>query len=65
MQVQAKEKSLNICTFNGFNYRNIGPWKGCVNTPDRPFLKRVLLGSYENINKSVLRVCNFNLTAEI
>ena len=43
---------------------NTGLGKGCVNTPDCQFLNRVSLRSDENDNKSVLRVCNLNLTAE-
>ena len=65
MHVQVKEQSLLIFTFKGLNYMNIGPWKGCVNTPDHPFFNRVSLRSDEKDNKSVLIVCNLNLTVEM
>ena len=65
MHVQVKQQSLVIFTFKGLDYMNIGPRNACVNTPDRMFLNRVLLRSDENDSKSVLRVCNLNLTVEI
>ena len=34
---------------------NIDSWKGCISTPDRRFLNRVLLRSDENYNKRVLK----------
>ena len=65
MYVQVKEQSLVIYTFKGLNYMNIGPWKECVNTSELPSLNRVLLLSDENDNKSILRICNINLTIEM
>ena len=55
---------LQLFTFKGLNYMNIGPWKRCANTPHRPFLNWVSLHSDEN-NKRVLRVHNLNLTEEM
>ena len=65
MHVQVKEQSLVIFTFKSLNYMNIGSWKECVNTHDRPFSNRVSLNCDKNDNKSVLRACNLNLKAEI
>ena len=64
MHVEAKEQSLVIFTFKGLIYMNISSWKKCADT-DRSCLSRVSLRSDENDNKSVLRVCNFSLTAEM
>ena len=65
MHVQGKEQSLAIFTFEGFNYINIGPRKGCVNTPDLPFLNRMSLRSDKNYIKSMLRAGSLNLKAEV
>ena len=65
MHVQIEEQPLVIFTFKDFNFRNIGPRKRCVKTPDCPFLNSVSLRSDENNNKSVLRVGNLNLMVEI
>ena len=64
MHVQVKEV-VSYIYIKGLNYVNIGPWKGRGKTPDRPFLDPVSLCSDENNNKSMLRVCNRNLTAEM